>query len=426
MNGRLAPALIAAAAAAGVVARAGILPEFLVQVRDPNVLGGALYDLLLHRFGYAIVLALCASLTAAAILLVAWRTRARGASDWHAALAAGLVAVCLLGRTGVSLDPIGWACAAGFCLLLDRDDVVSSVNAIAVLILWSLLQGGATLGAVLALVSLSNGITKRRCLLAAAACVAGALQMHAPPWHAYGAHALYLDSLLGGAQRDAIWSGGMSAQSAGFAALLVIAAWYGVRRRGRAADAVAFFTGLVLAMADARNLPYFAIVAAPVVADALASFYLGARSFPESSARQHAVTFLACVAAFAAILSATEPKVAIWPEAPGQPSALLIALARDNRSHHLLCTQPRWCDGAQGDFGNLHALLDDRAGVAARYARRVEADASHAKGPWRSELRRARVDAVIASTDDPIVALLRSSGWRAYARQGSRVLLKRE
>src|SRR5581483_9744982 len=46
----------------------------------------------------------------------------------------------------------------------------------------------------------------------------------------YGAHALYLDSLLGGAQRDRLWVGPLNAPDLGFAAILVTAGLYGLRR----------------------------------------------------------------------------------------------------------------------------------------------------------------------------------------------------
>jgi hypothetical protein len=424
MNGRFAPAIVAFAVATGAVTHPRLLPEFLVQIHDPNTLGGPVYAYLLQTFGYAIVAGLCAILAAATVLLVAWRTRMRGASDWHAALAAVLVALCLIPRWGVSLDPVGWACAAGFCLLLDRDDVASAINGIAVLVTWTVLQGGATLGALLAVIALADGTNRRRILFTAAAVIIGVAQLHALPWHAYGAHALYLDSLLGGAQRDRIWSGGFSVPGLAFTAMLALAGWYGVKRRARAADAIAFFTLLLLSLGDARNLPYLGIVGAPVVADAVASFYVNVRTAPVTTVRQHFVTFAACAIAFAAILAVTEPKVTIWPEAPGEPAVLLKKLGADSHAHRLLCTQPRWCDGVHLVFAQIHPFLDDRAGLASMRARRVQVDVVHASGAWRKELHRAGIDAIIAGNDEQVVALLASTGWRAEASDGTRVLLR--
>lgn len=425
MNGRFAPAIVAFAVATGAVSHGGMLPEFLVQVHDPNTLGGPLYGTLLRTFGYAFVAGLCAILAAGTVLLVAWRTRVRGANDWHAALAAVLVALCMLGSLGISLDPIGWICAASFCLLLDRDDLAGAINAIVVLFAWSVLQGGATLGALLAIVTLANGASRALLIFAASAVAIGVLQLHALPWHAYGAHALYLDALLNGAQRDRIWTGVFSPQSLAFITVLAIAGWYGVKRQARAADALGFFALIVLSLVDARNLPYLGIVGAPVVADAVASFYVNSRSAPVTTVRQHFVTFAACAVAFIAILTVTEPKVTIWPEAPGEPATLLKKLSADSHSHRLLCTQPRWCDGVQLVFARIHPFVDDRAGIAPARVRNVQSDVVRTSGAWRSELQRSRIDAIIAGDEEQVVALLASTGWRTEARDGTRVLLRR-
>lgn len=435
MNGRFAPAVIAFAVATAVASHAKLLPEFLVQIGDPNLLGGAVYAFAIKTLGYAFVLSLCAVLAGGATLLVSWRARVRGASDWHASLAAILMALCLTGRVGVSLDPIGWVCAAAFCLLLDRDDAAGVLNALAIVAVWSLLQGGATLAAVLAVVALIGALidarridetVRRKTVLAAGSCVLGLLQLHGAPWHAYGAHALYLDSFFAGAQRDRIFNGGLTVSGLGIAALLTVAAWYGVRRRARAADALTFFVMLVLALADARNLPYFGIAAAPLVADAVASYYVNARTFPDGSVRQYFVTFCACAFAFIAVLTSTEPKVAIWPQSPEQPGALLAKIANDRQSHTLLCVRPRWCDGVSLVFSRVHPILDDRAGLASRRNRRIQADVAKTTGAWRSELRSAHVDAIIAHDDDDLVALLAASGWRQVAAEGSQILLRPE
>lgn len=431
---RFAPMLVAFAAATAVVSRAAVLPEFLVQVRDPNVLGGPLFALLLKHFGYALVLALCASLTAGTILLVAWRTRMRGAHDLFATLAAILAALCLTGRVGVSLDPIGWICAAWFALALERNDRVRVVSPLVIVAVWALMQGGAPLAALIALVALIGAFidartfdetVRNRAIVAGGAVILGVLQLHAAPWHAYGPHLLYLDAFAAGAQRDHLWTGGFTLQAASFCAVIVAAAWYGVRRRGRAADALSFFALMLLALADARNLPYFGIIAAPIAADAAASFYLDMRVFPRGSVRQYAIAFSSAAFAFMAVLTATEPKAIFWPQPAEQPASLLVALAKDRRPHKLLCEQPRWCDGAQFVFPNVQALLDDRAGLAAKQQLRTQEDAVATHGRWRSELSRAGVDAVIAKNDSNIVALLTSTGWRQTKIEGVRVLLRR-
>ena len=432
MNARFGATLVAFAVATAIVSRPAILPEFLVQVHDPNVLGGALFGALLSRFGYAFVLALCAVLTAGAVLLVAWRTRKLGAPDNFCAFAAILASLCIIWRGGVSLDPIGWICASAFALTLGRTDRASIVNGIAIVGVWALLQGGAPLGALLAVLAFIAAridgrgfeVVRDKAILAAAALIVGSLQLRSAPWHAYGAHLLYLDAFVAGAQHDRLWNSVFTLPAASFCAVIVVAGWYGVRRRGHTADALSFFALMLLAIADSRNLPYFGIIAAPIVADAAASFYVDTRTFPRGSVRQYAISFIAAAFAFVAVLTATEPKAIWWPQPAEEPARLLVALARDHQPHRLLCEQPRWCDGAQTVFPNVRALLDDRAGLATPGARRTQDDAVATRGNWRKELKSTGVDAVIAKDDANIVALLTSTGWRTVKREDYRVLLR--
>ena len=433
MNGRFGAAIVAFALAGAMVSRAPLLAEFLVQLRDPNLAGGALFASLLHAFGYAFVLALCSVIAGCAVLLAAWRTRARGATDWNAALAAALVALCMSSRAGVSLDPIGWLCAAGCALLLERDDDRSSIALIVLMVCWSALQGGATLGSVLILCAVIGRLAdeggfdaafRRRIALLAPAALAGLLQLHDWPWHGYGAHALYLDALKAGAQRDRLWNGDISAAAAGFAGVLTVAAWYGLRRRGRMTDAVTFFALLVLTLIDARMLPYFGIVAAPVAVDALASYYVLARSSPHGSVLKYTPAVLAACAAFIAGIAATEPKVLLWPQAYGEPSQLVAVLQREHGRHRVLCTHPRWCDGIGDIVAGTRSITDDRAGITPPQALRVQASVVNALPGWHALLKRDRIDSIIASQDDSVVALLFSGGWRVRAADGTRVLLQ--
>lgn len=425
-------AIVAFAVATAFATHTQLLPELLVQLRDPNLLGGPLFAAMLKSFGYAFVLATCAVLTGGALLLTAWRTRMRGAPDTYAALAAVLAAICLTGRFGVSLDPLGWMCAAAFALLLERRGRVALTLALAVVTVWSLVQGGAPLAALLALLAFAGAWidarafttgVREKAVLAAGSIVLGMLQLHAAPWHAYGAHALYLDSLLPGAQRNHLWNGGFSVNSLAFCGLIITAAWYGVRRRGNITDALVFFALMLLAMADARNLPYFGLLAAPIVADAAASYYVGGRSMPTGSFTGYAAAFSACAFTFIATIIGTEPKDAMWPQAVEQPAKLLVALAADRREHVLLCEQPRWCDGTGEIFPQIHALVDDRAGWADAYNLHAQEDAVGTHGTWRNELANRHVDAVIAKSDANIVALLTQVGWRTQRSDGARVLL---
>jgi hypothetical protein len=433
VKGRFSAAIVAFAIATAFVSVGRALPEFFVQLRDPSLLGSAGATMLLHTFGFSFILGLCAATAAAALLLAAWRTRLRGASDWHVGLAATFIAVCLVGRIGVSLDPIAWLCAAVLCLLLDRDDVWSSAAIVATVAAWSLLQGGATMGALLVtLAALANMIERRRFdaalarqWLTAAACIAFSLvQLHGSALSFYGAHALYLDSLLGGAQRDRLWVGPLNASDLGFAAIVVMAGLYGIRRRGRLADAFAFFALLLLSLVDARNLPFFGIVGAPIVADAVASYYLEKRERPAGSLAAYGIAFAAAACAFIAAITAAEPKIVAWPKPAAAP--LLASLLSKPGAHRILCVQPRWCDGlAQLRNRGLSVVLDDRAGTAQPLSRRIQRDVEDAAGNWQEELRRANIDGILADQNDRLVSLLHAYGWHASITSGGAIFLQR-
>jgi len=433
MKGRFSAAIVAFAVATAFISAGRALPEFFLQLRDSNLLGGRGATWLLHTFGFSFVFGLCAATAAAALLLSAWRTRLRGASDWHVGLAATFIALCLVGRIGVSLDPVAWLCAAAICLLLDRDDLWSSAAIVAITAAWALVQGGATMGALIVTLSALAGLLERRrfdaiaarkAILAALCIAVSLIQIHTGPFSAYGAHALYLDSLLGGAQRDRLWVGAISAQDLGFAAIVVVAGLYGIRRRERLGDAVVFFALLVLSLADARNLPFFGLVAAPIVADALASYYLERRERPAGSLAAYGLAFAAAAFAFIGVITAVEPKIVAWPRPSEAP--LLSALLHRPGAHYVLCVQPRWCDAASSlKARTLSVVLDDRAGISAPAARKMQRDVANAIGNWQDELRRANVDGILAEQNDRLVSLLHAGGWHTSLTSGGAILLQK-
>ena len=363
----------------------------------------------------------------------AWRTRLRGASDWHVGLAATFIALCLTGRFGVSLDPIAWLCAAAICLLIDRDDAWSSSSIVAIVAAWSLLQGGATMGALIVTLSAIASLIERRRFdaaaarrwLTAAACIGFSLvQLHGSLFSSYGAHALYLDSLRGGAQRDRLWVGSINPQDLGFAAIVVVAGLYGIRRRERLGDAFVFFGLMLLSLVDARNLPFFGLVAAPIAADALASYSLERRQRPAGSLAAYGFAYAAAAFAFIAAITAAEPKIVAWPKPAVAP--LLSSLLNTPGTHRILCVQPRWCDAAAlVKNRGLSVVLDDRAGAAGPLARRVQRDVENAAGNWQDELRRANIDSILADQNDRLISLLHAEGWRASISSGGAILLQK-
>ncbi len=446
MGTRFASALAALAAlavAALVVARGPVLPGALLQFHDPRLLGGVVLHALVHTAGFAFALALCAAFTGLALLLASRRTRERGAPDTFAALTAIVIAACLFDRAGLGLQPIAWTFTALVALMLEWRERRAWYAVVPVLYAWGLIDGAATFGVLLAVVAAAGATIDSRLLadrsrqwsarlrdrwIVAAASIP-VVFVHGTRLSAtfYGARALYLDGLLPGAERLHLFTTGAHLPAIAFLTLVVLAAWYGVRRRHRAADALIFVIGVPLAVLDARMLPFVALVLAPVVADAMASYYVYRRTVPAASFSALVLPTLAAVAVFVIVVTVAEPRRFTLPDPPSLPVALAKRLAGQSGRRRVVCARPIWCDAVSAlARGDVVAVMDGRSGRAAPPERRIQARFEGLRPGWQAALQAADVNAVIAPADSPATVLLRLSGrWRAVATdQTHRMLLE--
>ncbi|MHB8145311.1 MAG: hypothetical protein ACYDEW_06710 [Vulcanimicrobiaceae bacterium] len=433
---RFASALAALAVAALVVAHGLVLPGALLQLHDPRLLGGVLLHALVHTAGFAFALALCAAFTGLALLLASRRTRERGAPDTFAALTAIVIAACLFDRVGIGLQPIAWAFTALVALMLEWRERRAWYAVVPVLYAWGLIDGAATFGALLAVIAAAGATIdsrqwsarlRDRWIVAAASIPVVFVDGTRLSATFYGARALYLDGLLPGAERLRLFTAGAHLPAIALLTLVVLAAWYGVRRKHRAADALIFAIGVPLAVLDARMLPFVALVLAPVVADAMASYYVHRRTVPAASFSTLVLPALAAVAAFVMVVTIAEPRRFALPDPPGAPVALAKRLAGQPGRHRVVCAQPIWCDAVSAlARGNVVAVMDGRGGHAAPSQRHIQARFEGLRPGWQAALRAASVSAVIAAADSPATVLLQLSGrWRAVATDGShRTLLE--
>lgn len=433
---RFASALAALAVAALVVAHGLVLPGALLQLHDPRLLGGVLLHAFVHTAGFAFALALCAAFTGLALLLASRRTRERGAPDTFAALTAIVIAACLFDRAGIGLQPIAWAFTALVALMLEWRERRAWYAVVPILYAWGLIDGAATFGALLAVIAAAGATIdsrqwsarlRDRWIVAAASIPVVFVDGTRLSATFYGARALYLDGLLPGAERLRLFTAGAHLPAIALLTLVVLAAWYGVRRKHRAADALIFAIGVPLAVLDARMLPFVALVLAPVVADAMASYYVHRRTVPAASFSTLVLPALAAVAAFVMVVTIAEPRRFALPDPPGAPIALAKRLAGQPGRHRVICAQPIWCDAVSAlARGNVAAVMDGRGGHATPPERRIQARFNAVRPGWQAALRAARVSAVIAPADSPVTVLLQLSGrWRAVATDGShRTLLE--
>lgn len=349
-----------------------------------------------------------------------------------AALAAALCALCVLGRTGLTFDPVAWFGAAVVALIADSNDRRAWYALVPFVFLWAMAENGATVALVITAAATAGAIADHRiekrdirgrvftCLAIAVAALA---QPHLSPLRGYGIHWLYLDALLAGAQRDRFLLLPPNFTGTGVFALAVLGAWYGLRRRARSADAFTFLVFFLLTLCDARNAPFFGIVAAPAVADAIASQGREtAAAFNLTRILEFSTGFAVCAMALVAAVAVAEPRATVLRPSAELPVGLLKHAASAH-AHVILCERPRWCDDAL--HLRLLPVLDDRAGLSTIENRVAQARASHAHDGWSAAMAAAHVDAAIVSTREPLATLLSGSGWHEAGGDGGRLLFLR-
>lgn len=349
-----------------------------------------------------------------------------------ATLAAVLCALCILASVGLSLDAVAWFGAAVVALVADANDRRLWYALVPFVFLWAMAENGATVALVITAAATAGAIAdhrierrdvRGRVFTCVAIALAALAQPHLSPLRGYGIHWLYLDSLLTGAQRDHFLLLPPNFTGAGVFALAVLGGWYGLRRRARSADAFTFLVFFLLTLCDARNAPFFAILAAPAVVDAIASTGRETTAaFDLTRTLEVTTAFAVSAMVFVAAVALAEPRTTALHPSAELPVALLKRAAAA-RARVVLCEQPRWCDDARRL--KLFPVLDDRAGLGRPENRLAQAKISHARGNWRMALAAARVDAAIASTREPLATLLSGDGWHEAARDDERVLLLR-
>lgn len=400
------------------------LPSLYALAGDAHIGAGFFARTLLSAHAGWAVSATCAIATAGTIVTVQYAVFLRGSNSRTAFFAGALALLCMSTRLGISFESIDWLAFAWIVVLLERR--AREIYAVPVTALASgLLTGGATFIALLCICTFAgvwlherrfSRVVRTFGFTAAASTVAAFLQF-GWPWNLYGARALYLDTLSVGNERVPLFQLNLNAAIVAFAAILVLAGWFGIQRIRFGSDAIAFFAFALLAMIDARALPFFAIVAIPMLAQSINS--VSAAAFSKSTGR-----WLAGAAVLLVAISWTFPWRAGLPPSPDSPLALARRALADEGHALILCTRSSWCDAAT-QFG-LEPLVDDRSGFTHVGKRELLRRVDNADGDWQGSLLRANVAAIIAPADAPIASLL----WRRYWRQAAaddsgRVLFER-
>lgn len=180
------------------------------------------------------------------------------------------------------------------------------------------------------------------------------------------------------------------------------------------------FTAMVLVV---RNIPLFAIAAAPYAAHNLGLFSpqfrkLGARLRELQGAA--AVTMCVVIPLCANLLASDlrrQPSVL--------PTAAVASLGGDEDAHRVFCENFAWCSVAL-QFPNLSVFVDGRLDPYPMNVWKAYLAAVTVQPSWRRQLDRYRVDAVVAARGSRLAAKLAAdSAWREDFRDGTFAVYRR-
>lgn len=358
--------------------------------------------------------------------------RARGRAGAEAIGIALLFAgFALLQSFGVRAQVLGWAALAAFMFFLERRDRWQYA-AVPTAILWANLHASVAIAPVLVFARLAaqavdggwNAVRTGR----EAAILAGTLAAlfctpfgwrlpafalglaHSPirhfiqEWQPAGLHdfsftlgALPLALAIAAGGRKTLWDDKL-----------------------RSFPAAILFTAILFAN---RNIPLFAIVAAPLAATGMD---LRFPSLAKASARFRELERAAVASICVAMLLAG---VALARNQRQQPPLLplaAIASLDDGTSHRLLCENFTWCSVALW-YPRVRVFMDGRCDAYPLGVWRQYGDFIGLGDAWRSTLAQQGIDSVVASRASGIAgALAKTPGWRVSFRDSAYVVIRRD
>lgn len=386
-------------------------PEYFLNAYDSHALAAPILRVLANGPAWAAE-ALCALAAAAALATVAARCRTLGLGVAGTSAALLLVALCAGARFELTFQPFEWLLAGLIILVLGSRRQLRWI-ALPLVLTWAILFDSATIGA--GIVVLYAAGRRKDGALAVAAAAASLLTPHGFSLDFSGARALYLDALLPGADRVALWTSPWTLPGIGVFAIVALTAAGGLARIRRA-DTLLFAGLLICTMADARMAPFFALAAAPCAVEAFLDWiHVNRREAVPAMGVLCTVTLLATA------LVALSPHP---PTARRGADQLLDALGNTGGKHRVICLQAAWCDPV-AKFPSVTALVYGRAAASTRAQRRLQQQIAAGSIDYSAAVGHARADAVIAYTQAPIVQVLAASHrWRAVAKDRyDRVLL---
>jgi hypothetical protein len=384
------------------------------------------------RYHLLVALAMAmAAIPVAVLASIYLRSRDRASP---AAIAAVLLftGVALVASFGIRAQVFGWGCFAAFLLCLDRRDKWAYA-AVPIVVLWANLHASVMLAPAYLLLRLfgqaatdgiftvARGRDLRILALTLPAILCTPLGWHLP------AYALMLSTspirhfieewqpvtfhdaefVIGGLPLAMLVAAGLLAN--------------GKRNIGEALPVAALFVAMLLAV---RNIPLFAIAAAPLAAQSLDALL---PSFSRIEGRIAEMERFALVSMSVAIIASTALLARIAREAPPRTSSAAIAsLGASGAQRRLFCENFYACSAAL-QYPSVRVFMDGRAdpyplGVWRSYISVIRVEPS-----WQGVLRSYKVDAVLASRGSPLAtALAKETNWKPSFRDDAFVVFRYE
>jgi hypothetical protein len=375
-------------------------------------------------FGLAI--AACAVL---ALVSVARRAAAVGASRFATTICVLLTGIAMLDSFGVRAQVAAWPLLSAFLALLEAE--ASWLLLAAVTVVWANVHASAVLAPVLA-AAWTAGLTLRdrfRGPGAVRASVAAVAVLAAVAINPFGLRVIaYAASLVHSPIKDFIteWQptrfSDASFTYGALPLLLAAAAWaYGGGRRSPQ-RLCALAVGLALMMSASRNIPVFALIAAPYAAVAFTRL-LGRTAEADAARRARMTAVAALGIAVVAVLTA----VLMWraPKPPDDTGDLIARLAVAPGDHRLLCEDYAWCGAAVGK-PRIRVFLDGRADPYPLPVWQAQLRIARVRPGWQQSVSSYGVDAVIAQRRSALgAALAHAAGWTTAAWAGRYALFVR-
>jgi hypothetical protein len=349
----------------------------------------------------AILNGLCAAAALAFLYARCARSNAAGALA-----VTGLCALCTAGGWGTATLGPELLALLGFCALLEIDGP-AAYAAIAVCVVWANLSPSAFLAPLLALAATAGAVVDERgatprlrrfTLITAGAIGAMALT---PGGIDYASNAVTQLGLFDtSVEAFTAWdpSSRPIALLGGFAPLLVLSAWIGLRHGGGLRAALFSAAAIVLALSSALLLPLGAFAIAPVLTRAFAR---DGEPFAGIDARRLGLGAAALAGVCAAVLLVNAAR----SQRPSDGAAAAVAQARAAGARRFYCSAPSWCDYAAVESG-LSVALDSRLRSYPAPARNDAVKVLHVEKGWPAVLDRWHVDAVVSGNDRALTALL--------------------